>query len=261
MRKPSRLSYAFAVGRIRALERTLISGAIFREAAEERDFPAAMKALFDVGQFDDSLLKVTDSDELDDLLAKEDTKTYNMMRELLQEKEIQDIIIQESQPDRVLGLAEESGYVFIRNYLKHKIDLGNFKILLRSKYSGLQPEAFERLVMSGGFLDEDIFFRGHELSFSEIGEMVKTSPYLNLWNTATDALEEFETFVPCERSIEDFLTVYLRKAKYIVFGPEPVFAYVLVKRRELSLVRLVAVGKLQSIPVETLKQRIGETYV
>lgn len=261
MKKPSRLSYSFAVGRIRALERKLVSGAIFREAAEERNLPAAMKVLFDAGHFDDSLLKATNSDELDDLLVEEDTNIYNMMRELLQEKEIVDIIIQESQPDRVLGLAEESGYVFIKNYLKHKIDLGNFKILLRAKYSGLPPEAFERLVMSGGFLDEDIFFRGYELSFSEIGDTIRTSPYLNLWNTAADALEEFETFVPLERSIEDFLMVYLRKAKYIVFGPEPVFAYVLAKRRELSLVRFVAVGKLQSIPVEILKQRIGETYV
>ncbi len=261
MKKPSRLSYAFAVGRIRALERTLISSAVFREAAEERELTAAMKVLFDAGQFEDTILKVSDSDELDDLLVEEDAKIYTMMRELLEEQEILDIITQESQPDRVLGLAEESGYAFIRNYLKHKIDLGNLKILLRTKYAGLPTEAFERLIMSGGFLDDDIFFRSQELSFQEIGDTIKTSPYLNLWDTATDALEELETFVPLERGIEDFLTEYLRKAKYIVFGPEPVFAYVLAKRRELSLVRLVAVGKLQSIPVETLKQRISETYV
>lgn len=261
MKKPSRLSYAFAVGRIRALERKLIAGAIFREAAEGKDFSSAMKVLFDAGYYDEDMLKIEDSDELDDFIVEEERKIYDMMRELLQEKEILNIITQKSHPDRVLGLAEETGYVFIRDYLKHKIDLGNLKILLRAKYSGLSSETFEGLVMSGGFLDEDIFFRSHELSFPEVGDTIKTSPYVDLWNRATDALEESETFVPLERGIEDFLTAYLRQAKYIVFGPEPVFAYVLAKRRELSLVRIVAVGKLQSIPVETLKQRIGETYV
>jgi len=261
MKKPSPLSYAYAVGRIRALERKLISSAIFREAAEEKDFSSAMKIIFDAGHFDEDMLKVEDSDRLDDLIEEEDRKIYDMMRELLPEKEILSIVTQESQPDRVLGLAEETGYVFIRDYLKHKIDLGNLKILLRTKYSGFSAETFKRLVMSGGFLDEDVLSQCYGSSYAEIGEAIRNSPYLDLWNRAIDALEESETFVPLERGIEDFLTAYLRKAKYIVFGPEPVFAYILAKRMELSLVRLVAVGKLQSIPVETLKQRIGETYV
>ncbi len=261
MKKPSRLSYAYAVGRIRALERNLIAGAIFREAAEEKDYASAMKILFDAGSFDDDMLKVKDSDGLDEFIAEEERRIYGLMRELLPEEEIRSIITQESQPDRVLGLAEETEYDFIRDYLRHRIDLGNLKILLRAKYSGLSLEKFEHLIMSGGFLDESIFLQSFELSFHEIGEMIQTSSYLGLWNSATDALDNYETFVPLERGIDDFLIVYLRRAKYIVFGPEPIFAYVLAKRRELNLVRLVAVGKFQSIPVESLKQRIGETYV
>ncbi len=55
--------------------------------------------------------------------------------------------------------------------------------------------------------------------------------------------------------------IYLRRAKYIVFGPEPVFAYVLAKKRELNLLRLVGVGKINQIPADLLKRRISETYV
>jgi V/A-type H+-transporting ATPase subunit C len=46
-----------------------------------------------------------------------------------------------------------------------------------------------------------------------------------------------------------------------VFGPEPVFSYGLAKRRELSLVRLLGVGKINQIPTPILKERISETYV
>ena len=72
---------------------------------------------------------------------------------------------------------------------------------------------------------------------------------LAIWNQAVDALLDRETFVDLERGIEDYLILFLRKAKYFVFGPEPIFAYVLARRRELSLVRLVGVSKINLIPV------------
>ena len=52
---------------------------------------------------------------------------------------------------------------------------------------------------------------------------------------------------------------YLKRAKYIVFGPEPVFAYGLAKRKELNMVRLLGVGKINQIPPGILKERVSET--
>ncbi|MCK4760198.1 MAG: V-type ATPase subunit, partial [Candidatus Aminicenantes bacterium] len=99
------------------------------------------------------------------------------------------------------------------------------------------------------------------LSFAEIGEKLKVTPYKELWASAADTLEDRETFLDLERGIEDFLMGFLKKAKYIVFGPEPVLAYGLAKKRELRLVRLLGVGKVNQIPVDLLKERISETYV
>ena len=46
MKRISRLDYAFAVGRVRALEKHLVSRAVFREAADEVDFSSAIKVVF-----------------------------------------------------------------------------------------------------------------------------------------------------------------------------------------------------------------------
>jgi V/A-type H+-transporting ATPase subunit C len=46
-----------------------------------------------------------------------------------------------------------------------------------------------------------------------------------------------------------------------VFGPEPVFGYGLGKMRELQMVRLLGIGKINQIPPEVLKERISQTYV
>ncbi|MBA7659809.1 V-type ATP synthase subunit C [subsurface metagenome] len=261
MKKPSRLRYAYAVGRVRVLENKLVERAIFSEASEEGDFSSAMKVIFDAGSFSEEMVQIRDSDELDEYLEKEEKNLYRLLEEILLEGDILTIFLEESHPEKAMSVAERTGYSFIKDYIRHKIDLGNIKIFCRVKYSGLSLKKFESLVLKGGFLDEKILLQNFDLSFSEIGERLRATPYHDLWTKATDALEERETFVELERGIEDFLMNYLKRAKYIVFGPEPVFSYGLAKRRELSLVRLLGVGKINQIPIPILKERISETYV
>ena len=261
MKKSSRLRYAYAVGRVRVLENKLVERAIFSEASEENDFSSAMKVIFDAGSFSEEMVQIRDSDELDEYLEKEEKNLYRLLEEILLEGDILTIFLEESHPEKAMSVAERTGYSFIKDYIRHKIDLGNLKIFCRVKYSGLSRKKFESLVLKGGFLDEKILLQNFDLSFSEIGDRLRATPYHDLWTKATDALEERETFVELERGIEDFLMNYLKRAKYIVFGPEPVFSYGLAKRRELSLVRLLGVGKINQIPIPILKERISETYV
>jgi len=261
MKKPSRLRYAYAVGRVRVLENKLVERAIFSEASEENDFSSAMKVIFDAGSFSEELVQIRDSDELDEYLEKEEKNLYRLLEEILLEGDLLTIFLEESHPEKAMSVAERTGYSFIKDYIRHKIDLGNLKIFCRVKYSGLSLKKFESLVLKGGFLDEKNLLQNFDLSFSEIGDRLRATPYHDLWTKATDALEERETFVELERGIEDFLMNYLKRAKYIVFGPEPVFTYGLAKRRELSLVRLLGVGKINQIPTPILKERISETYV
>jgi len=261
MKKPSRLDYAYAVGRVRVLEKRLIERAVFSEAAEEKDFPCAVKIIFDAGEFSEEMIKITDAEELDDFLEKEEEKLLRLLTEVLLEKNILEIFLEGKRPEKALEISENVGYSFIHSYIKHKIDLANLKILCRLKYSGASREKFEELILEGGLLDERILLQNFEATFSDIGEIIQTTPYGKLWNKGIDTLNEKETFIDLERGIEDFLMIYLRKAKYIVFGPEPVLAYGLAKRHELNLVRLLGVGKLSDIPPGILKQRISETYV
>jgi vacuolar-type H+-ATPase subunit C/Vma6 len=261
MKKPSRLRYAYAVGRVRVLETKLVERAIFSEASEEDDFSSVMKVIFDAGSFSEEMVQIKGSDEMDGYLEKEARNLRRLLEEILLEEDILTIFLEESHPEKAISIAERTGYSFIKDYIRHKVDLGNIKILCRVKYSGLPREKFESLILSGGFLDEKILVENFDLSFAEIGERLRATPYHDLWVKAIDALEERETFVRLERGIEDFLMNYLKRAKYIVFGPEPIFSYALAKKRELSLVRLLGVGKINQVPPSILKERISETYV
>jgi len=260
MRKPSRLDYAYAVGRVRALEKKLVSKPAFREAAEEKDLASALKVIFDAGHFLQESVEFQDSSHLDGFLEKEEQDLSKLLSELLIEGEIAQIIFKENELEHTLHLSQELAYPFITDYIRHRIDLGNLKIFCRAKYLRLPLTKLKSLLLKGGFLDREILVQSFDLSFPEVEDRLYASNYQPAWARATDALVEKETFIDLEREFEDFLMLYLRKAKYIVFGPEPIFAYALGKKRELQLVRLLGVGKINQIPPETLKGRISETY-
>jgi vacuolar-type H+-ATPase subunit C/Vma6 len=261
MKRPSRLDYAYAVGRVRALEDGLVSRPAFREAAEERDIAGALKVIFDAGQFFEEPIEIDGSGQLDGFLEREEHGLYKLLSELLLEEEILQILVGKDSLENKLQLSQRLNYSFITDYIRHWIDLGNIKLFFRIKYLGLPVQRLSSLLMKEGFLDQSFMIEGFDLSFTELGEKIYASPYQRVWTNATDSLEEKETFVALERGFEDFLMLYLRKAKYIVFGPEPIFAYALGKKRELQLVRLLGLGKINHIPPEILKERISETYV
>ena len=261
MSRTSRLNYAYAVGRVRALEVKIVAKPAFTEAADEKDLPSALKIIFDAGQFSQENIEIQDSEQLDEFLEQEESALYALISNLLSEEAIEKIVLGVDQPDKALDLALALKYPFIADYLRHKIDLCNLKIFCRAKYLELSSERWEAMLLSGGFLDVDVLRDSFELSFGEIGERLHASAYHSVWVLATDELVEEESFVALEREFENFLMFYLKKARYIVFGPEPVFAYALAKKTEFQLIRLLGVGKLNQIPAETLKQRMSETYV
>ncbi len=261
MKRPSRLDYAYAVGRVRALEKWLVERSVFREAVEESDFASAMKLVFDAGGFSEEMIRVRDSDELDDCLDREEEKTRRLLKEILLEKEILFLYLEDARPAKALAIALRTGYSFLRDYVRHRIDLANIKIFFRIKYMGLGREKMEELAIHGGFLEPMVLLHHFDQPLLEVGERLTGSPYQDLFSRAAAALESRDTFLVLERAIEDFQMGYLRKAKQIVFGPEPVFAYGLARKRELFLVRLVGAGKIHHIPAEYIKERISDTYV
>ncbi len=261
MSRPSRLEYAYAVGRVHALESYLIHQAVFREAAEATDFVSALKIIYDAGNYGEDLIKVSDSKELDAVLFWEEEKLRNLVAAILLEKSILEVMLLDELPAEALSPAQESGNAFILGYVKCRIDLGNIKIFCRSKYLEFPEEKFEKLLIPGGTISPQAFVGCYGLGLHEACDRFQAKAYHGLWKRGVAVFLERQTFVDLERGIEDFLMSYLRRAKHITFGPEPVFAYGLARKRELALVRLLGLGKMMKLPPELIKERISSTYV
>lgn len=58
------------------------------------------------------------------------------------------------------------------------------------------------------------------------------------------------------------MDVYLSRlnsnSKFITFGPEPIFYYLVAKEKEISKIRFILVGKLNNIPYFKIRKRLGD---
>ncbi len=261
MKRRSPLDYAYAVGRVRALEPRLVGKAVFREAAGAPDLASALKMICEAGRFLEGFADVRTASALDAALEGEKACLDALLAELLADTEIPEIIGLDARPQEALELAEGLDSPFITDHLRRAIDLGNIKMFLRARRLGLPEEDFAAMALRGGCLDDGLFVRGYAASDAEIEAKLGSTPYAGLWQSAVRALAERETFIDLERGIEDSLMAGLRPALTMVFGPEPVYAYGLAKRREFRLVRLVASGKINGLPAALIGERISDTYV
>jgi V/A-type H+-transporting ATPase subunit C len=261
MSKPSRLNYVYAVGRVRALEAYLIQQAVFREAAETADFSAALKVIYDAGRYHEDLIKARNADDIETVLVRQEENVGREAAELIPEKDVLDVFLLADDPEKSLAAAGRSGYTFLREFVRRRIDLANIKKFSRARYLGIPAEELKTQLLRGGFMEPKVFLERYNLPPAELCAKSGGSDYLELIIHGTDVLEEKETFVVLERESENFLMRCLREARRLTFGPEPVFAYAEAKRIELRLIRLVGVGKFIRLPPELLKERISETYV
>ncbi len=173
---------------------------------------------------------------------------------------------------------------FLERLFKLEIDTINLKTLLRFTVTGRDKKYLKDVWLSGGDLPAAEFFlpgigenekeiaqkmhqaRYQRLISSEENFELKKSvlPFLEEYekiiNLGISSWEKTHTFSYLEKLIDDFLTKHLKKAKYISLGIEPLIAYLLAREMEMKNIRLIIVGRIANLPVETIQQNLRETY-
>ncbi len=59
----------------------------------------------------------------------------------------------------------------------------------------------------------------------------------------------------------DALTDYLKSAKYVAFGEQPMIAYIAAKENEFTAIRTIMNGRFAGLSADMIKERLREAYV
>lgn len=265
MPKISPLNYAFAVGKIRALEKFLIKAEAFEEAAGS-NLEEALKIFVESDLYNDDLLEVKDSERLEEILNKELSALKKLVSGLLIDKKLA-FLLHINKIDNIKKIPKNSGNEFLDDYLKHLIDMLNIKTYLRLYILKEPIETLKNKLEPGGFINSRDFIEVYnkDLSFflnrlRYVHKRNLVMDYASFFKNAVEKIQNESSFIALERSINSFLIEVLKPAKYLTFGPLPVAAYYFAKVNEINLIRMIILSKLNNLETDFIKEGLNSVY-
>lgn len=260
------LDYIFAIGKIRALERFLISQEVFAEALGA-DLNEALRLFVESDLYSDELLHIKDAQELESALNQETLKLRNLIGSLILDKELLGLL----EPN-ILECAEKILKIypseFLEDYLMHTIDMHNIKTYLRLYVLGEPEVKLKKLIECEGFIKRKTLLEAYNQDLPVLLNRLEyihqpSSRVLNYGSFLKEAIQKLRqdnSFIHLEKAINDFLIQVLKPAKYFSSGPIPLLAYYFAKINEINLIRMIILAKLNNVSGDLVKERLNSAY-
>jgi V/A-type H+-transporting ATPase subunit C len=163
-----------------------------------------------------------------------------------------DIILDKFMFKHMRQIVASINHDFINNYVSTLIDLANIKTLLRVKKLNKEVAFFTELIIDGGKLDRNTLISLFSESIDGISHRLKSSEYISILKDNLEGLE---------RNSDNYLMNYMKKAKFINLGPEPIVVYMFAREAEIRNLRIILVGKLNKVSESLIRERLRDSYV
>ncbi|GFP75012.1 V-type ATP synthase subunit C [Clostridium fungisolvens] len=150
---------------------------------------------------------------------------------------------------------------FIKNYVDKLIDLSNMRTLLRVKKQKKQREFLSCTLLDGGKIDKDKILALLNDSIENVYGKLSYTDYAGVLKIGIEQYGKTGSSSELEKLSDNFIMRFMKDAKYISFGPEPIIAYIYAKENEIKNIRIIMVGKLNNMPSEVIRERLREGYV
>lgn len=150
---------------------------------------------------------------------------------------------------------------FMNDYIEMVIDLTNLKTTLRVKKMNKDKAFLKEVLLEGGKLSLDVFLDIINISIEDIPNKFIRTSYNVLIADSIDEYIKTNSLSGLEKHIDNYIMKFVRDAKYISFGVEPIFAYLYAREVEIKNLRIVLVGKINKVDTNIIKERLRDNYV
>jgi len=153
-----------------------------------------------------------------------------------------------------LSQAKKLRSLFLLGLFKIQIDLTNIKTLMRVKFTDSEQR---NVFLKGGFLEHERFQRSLDLDYEAIPPIFYASPYYNIVQSGASYLANENSFLKIEQLCDRHLLGFLKTARRITAGPQPVIAFLVMKENEIRTVRLILTAKKNNLENRLLLDRVA----
>ncbi|MCX7843049.1 MAG: V-type ATP synthase subunit C [Clostridia bacterium] len=172
-----------------------------------------------------------------------------------------DIILDKACFAQMKQMAESTGVGFLRDLIAVMIDLANIRTLIRVKRMKKPWDFLQKVLIPGGRIDMKLFVENADTPFENLSEMLKYTAYSQIAEEGLESFRNTGSLTKLEKLSDNFIMSFVKRAKFISFGIEPLVGYLMAKEYELKNVRIIMVGKINNISNDIIRERLRDAYV
>ncbi len=168
-----------------------------------------------------------------------------------------DFILDKAYYAELQALAEAMESPFIQSYARLLIDSSNLRSLVRTLRMGKNQDFLSQVLVPGGNVGvERLAAAGDKDSLAAlyVHTPLEKAGALGAECLAGGSMTAFE--LACDNAVN----TYLRGAKLISYGAEPVLAYMAAVEGEITAIRMILTGRLAGIAPQVIRERLRDMY-
>jgi V/A-type H+-transporting ATPase subunit C len=170
-----------------------------------------------------------------------------------------DMILDKAMYADMKEAANALGLKFLTGYVTLMIDSLNLRVAVRLRRMGKGAEVLQTALVPGGNISVS------RLLGDATADVIESAFNLSALAVAAQlgaqALRGEASLADVDMACDEALIRYLKAAKYVAFGAEPLIGYLAAVEAELTSVRTVVTGRLAGLAAEMITERLRETYV
>lgn len=171
-----------------------------------------------------------------------------------------DIIVDKHYFRNLSRLAKEINVKVITDYVEGLIDFQNMITLFRVQKQKRDARFLETVIFEGGTISKNKIVASINDNTDTILNKFKKEKLGTYLVKGLEAFSETKRLSELEKISDNYLMELNKESKYVVFGPEPLFTYLVAKEREINAVRMIMVSKINNISSDKIRERLRETY-
>ena len=171
--------------------------------------------------------------------------------------QLSDFVLDRAYFGEVRAMADKVGSPFLKGYAQILVDTANLKSAVRTLRMGKNQDFLAAVLIEGGNVGtQRITAAGDKDSLAALygRSRLEKAASLGADALAGGSMTEFE------RACDNAVNAYLRDAKLVPYGCEPVAAYLAAVEGEIQAVRMILTGRLAGVRPQVIRERLRDLY-
>lgn len=171
--------------------------------------------------------------------------------------QLADFVLDKAYFAELQALAEAMDSSFVKGYARLLIDSSNLRSLVRTLRMGKSQDFLTEVLVPGGNVGvERLAAAGDKDSLAAlyVHTPLEKAGVLGAECLGGGSMTAFE--LACDNAVN----AYLRGAKLISYGSEPVIAYMAAVEGEITAIRMILTGRLAGIAPQVIRERLRDMY-